>query len=199
MIRIRGVMFDLDGTLIHEEIDFAAIRRELDLPHGEPLLEALTRMSPGDREQAKAVLDRHEGAAAAKAVAIPGVEPILRRIDEAGLRRGILTRNSRPAAEIALAAAGLSGFDPVLTRDDAPAKPDPGGILIACELWQVAPAEVVMVGDYVFDVQAGRAAGCPTILVTHGRDWPFAAEADLVIRGYDDWPVGVVSGGRLVL
>jgi phosphoglycolate phosphatase-like HAD superfamily hydrolase len=41
---IRGVVFDLDGTLVSQELDFEAIRREIGLPTGTPLLEALRQL-----------------------------------------------------------------------------------------------------------------------------------------------------------
>ena len=42
--RVRGVVFDLDGTLVVQELDFDAMRREIGLPPGTPLLEALEGM-----------------------------------------------------------------------------------------------------------------------------------------------------------
>lgn len=96
---------------------------------------------------------------------------------------------------MALEAAGLLGFDPVLTRDDAPPKPDPAGILRACELWQIETHQLLMVGDFVFDLEAGRAAGCRTLLISHGRSLPFADKADAVIRDHSEWAVDVVKMG----
>jgi HAD superfamily hydrolase (TIGR01509 family) len=200
MTPIRGVLFDLDGTLIHQELDFPAIRREIGLPPGAPLLEALAAMSPAERSRADEIIHRHESAAAGNAAVLPGVAALLAEIDRHGLRRGILTRNSRPSTEVALAAAGLTGFDPVLTRDDdIPPKPDPGGVLRAAAAWRLPSPQVLMVGDFLFDIRAGRAAGARTLLITHGEPCPYAHEADWVIGSYADWPVGVVSGGRFVL
>ena len=36
---IKGVVFDLDGTLVDSRLDFDAIRAELDFPQGRPILE----------------------------------------------------------------------------------------------------------------------------------------------------------------
>jgi len=41
---IRGIIFDLDGTLADSQLDFDAMRREMELPLGLPILEALTRL-----------------------------------------------------------------------------------------------------------------------------------------------------------
>ena len=175
---IRGIVFDMDGTLVEQRIDFDAIRRELGLPLGTPLLEALARLPDADRPAAWDVLDRHERAAAASAAVLPGVRDFLAWLDHRGVKRAVLTRNSRAAAAAVLARCGLTAFDPVVTRDDAPFKPQPDGVWRICEAWGVAAAEVLVLGDYVYDVHVGRNAGARTALLTHGRAWPFAGEAD---------------------
>src|SRR5438128_2539107 len=95
-----------------------------------------------------------------------------------------LTRNSRSVAEAVLARCGLATFDPVVTRNDAPFKPQPEGLWRICKAWGVEPPEVLMLGDYVYDIQVGRNAGARTALLTRGRDWPFAAEADWAIATF---------------
>jgi len=182
--RIRGVVFDMDGTLVAQAIDFDAIRRELGLPFGTPLLEAMDRLPAADRTAAWAVLDRHEQAAVAGAEVLPGVLDFLAWLDTRGLKRAVLTRNSRSVAEAVLGRCGLLTFDPIVTRDDAPFKPQPEGLWRICKAWGVAPTEVLMLGDYVYDIQVGRNAGARTALLTHGRDWPFAAEADWAVATF---------------
>ncbi|MNC76537.1 Phosphoglycolate phosphatase [compost metagenome] len=61
----------------------------------------------------------------------------------------------------------------MLGRDEAPPKPHPGGLLKLAEAWDVAPSEMVMVGDYRFDLDCGRAAGTRTVLVNlPDNPWP---------------------------
>jgi HAD superfamily hydrolase (TIGR01549 family) len=185
--RVRGVVFDLDGTLIVDQHDYAAIRRELGLTASEPLLEWVERLEGAQRDTARRVLHRHEEVAARAARVNAGVPAFLARLDAQGIRRGVLTRNTRSAASTALAVCGLS-FDAVVTRDDGPHKPDPFGIVHLCAAWDLAPGEVLMLGDYLYDLQAGRAAGARTALVTHGRDLPFANLADLSFASFEAVP-----------
>jgi phosphoglycolate phosphatase-like HAD superfamily hydrolase len=52
----------------------------------------------------------------------------------------------------------------------------------AAELLGVAPGEMLVVGDYVFDIEAGRAAGASTALLTNGSAAsPMAVAADFTI------------------
>lgn len=165
---VRGIIFDLDGTLVDSALDFDQMRCEMDLPPGTPILEALEKMPLERAERCRAILARHEEAGARRATLMPGVAELLAELDRRRLRRAILTRNTRHLAHEVLERFGLQ-FDPILAREDAPAKPDPAGLLHVCEAWNLTPAEVVMVGDYRFDIEAGRAAGMRTILYTRRR------------------------------
>ncbi len=93
----------------------------------------------------------------------------------------------RVAVDRVLSRCGLS-FDPVMAREDAPYKPSPVGLWQICEAWQLAPADVLMVGDYLYDVQAGLGAGTRTALVTHGRSLPFAHLADVTFASFEKIP-----------
>jgi HAD superfamily hydrolase (TIGR01549 family) len=184
---IRGVVFDMDGTLVSQELDFEAIRRELGAATGAPLLELLNSLPDADRERARTILDRHERQAAERAELYPGVREFVGWLDGRGLRRAVLSRNSRRSVQTVLERVGLE-FDPVIAREDAPFKPNPDGLWQICEAWQVVPAEVLMIGDYVYDLQAGRSAGTKTALVTHGREWHFADMADVTFPNFRELP-----------
>src|SRR5260370_3429644 len=69
--RVRGVVFDLDGTLVVEQLDYDAIRRELGFPPGQPLLEGIAALLEAEQIIAHAVVHRHEQAAASTATLNP--------------------------------------------------------------------------------------------------------------------------------
>jgi HAD superfamily hydrolase (TIGR01509 family) len=186
-IRLRGVVFDLDGTLVVQELDFEEMRREIGLPTGTPLLEAVDRLDGAAREVAVEVLRRHELAAAETARLNPGVGDFLDWLAGRGIRRAVLSRNMRDAVQKVLRRCGLS-FDLVLAREDAPYKPSPEGLWQICAAWGMRPAEVLMVGDYLYDLQAGRGAGTRTALLTHGRTLSFAHLADVAFATFEDVP-----------
>ena len=185
--RIEAVLFDFDGTLTQPgALDFAAIRQALDCPTGCPILEFIEGLpAPADRERAHALLDAHEMAAAAASVPAPGAEALLQWRAARRVPGGILTRNSRRAVDRALSNfIGLKDdfFDVIITRD-SPARPKPSadGVLLAASLLGVPAERVLVVGDYIFDIEAGRRAGSVTAHVG-GRNVPDrcdAAVADL--------------------
>ncbi len=185
---ITGIIFDLDGTLVDSRLDFDAIRQELALPTGQPILEAIERMPEDEARRCHVVLDRHERAGAERAVLMPGVAQLLATLAARALPMGLVTRNSRAATQATLQRLDLQ-FDPVIAREDAPAKPDPAAIAMICRSWDMSPAQTVVIGDYRFDLEAGKRAGTWTVLYTRGRavkDLPFDVDAHWVIHDFRD-------------
>ena len=165
---VKHWVFDMDGTLTVAVHDFAAIRVAPDIPATDDILTHLAAL-PADEAAAKhAWLLAHERELALGSVAATGAVELVRELAGRGYRLGILTRNARELAHVTLQAIGLAdcfAAEDVLGRDDAPPKPDPGGLLKLARAWEVAPQEMVMVGDYRFDLDCGRAAGTKTVLV----------------------------------
>src|SRR5438034_10629082 len=95
MTRVRGVVLDLDGTLVRLEMEFEAMRRDLHLPAGTPLLEAVDKMPEAERGRALQILRRHEHEAALAARLNPGVREFLSWLHERQVRQGIFSRNAR--------------------------------------------------------------------------------------------------------
>jgi len=185
-MRIRGLIFDLDGTLVDSRLDFNAMRQEMGLPDGAPVLETIQQLADHDAQRCWKILERHEAAGAEGATLIPGVAEFLTRSHRADFRQAVLTRNGRQFAERTLARLNLR-FEQVMTRDDGPIKPDPAAIWEICENWNLAPAECVIIGDYRFDLEAGQAAGTRTVLYTEEgrlRDRPWAKLADFWLDSF---------------
>lgn len=159
---IRGLIFDLDGTLVDSGLDFDEMRREMELPDKQPILEAIPLLPEPRRGRCWAILERHEREGAERAVLMPGVAELMEALARRNLRRAVFTRNARLPTLRTLERLGLR-FDTVVAREDAPPKPDPTGIWKICESWGLRPDEVAMVGDYVFDIEAGRRAGAHTV------------------------------------
>ena len=173
---VRYWVFDMDGTLTVAVHDFAAIRVALDIPAEHDILTHLAAL-PADEAAAKhAWLLEHERDLAVASRAATGAVELVRELAERGCRLGILTRNARELAHVTLEAIGLADCFPVehiLGRDEAAPKPSPDGLLKIASAWGVAPHELVMVGDYRFDLDCGRAAGARTVLVNlPDNPWP---------------------------
>lgn len=173
---IRHWVFDMDGTLTVAMHDFARIKRELAIPAQDDILTHLAALPAAEASAKHAWLLAHERELAAASVPAMGAVALVRALQGAGCRLGILTRNVRSLAQVTLQAIGLGDVfaeEDIIGRDEAEPKPSPDGLQYFLQRWQVDPAQVVMVGDYRFDLECGRAAGTRTLLVNApDNPWP---------------------------
>ncbi|MDN8663440.1 HAD family hydrolase [Stenotrophomonas indicatrix] len=166
----------MDGTLTVAVHDFARIKRELAIPQEDDILTHLAGLPAAEASAKHAWLLAHERALAAASQPATGAVALVRALQGAGCRLGILTRNVRSLAQVTLQAIGLGDVfaeDDIIGRDEAEPKPSPAGLQYFLRRWQVEPSQVVMVGDYRFDLECGRAAGSRTLLVNApDNPWP---------------------------
>lgn len=169
-LSIRGIVFDMDGTITECDVDFEAIRREANVPKV-PILEYMEGLEEQRRREVLTVLERHEARAAGTSRLRKGVVEVLESLRKKGIKTALLTRNSRRSLETTLKRHNLK-FDAVVSRDDAPPKPSPKPVLLISKKLGLKPEELLVVGDFHFDVQAGRAAGAKTAFLLNSTYHP---------------------------
>jgi HAD superfamily hydrolase (TIGR01509 family) len=184
LLNRRHWVFDLDGTLTLAVHDFAVIRAELGVPATADILGYLATLPPAEAAARHARLHALELTLIEQTAAAPGAHALLARLAKRGARVGILTRNSRAIALTTLERHGLGAYfaaGEVLGRDEALPKPAPDGVQKLAAVWGTPLGDVVMVGDYLFDLQTGRAAGAATIHVDPSRAFRWPELADLAV------------------
>lgn len=186
----RHWVFDMDGTLTRAVHDFAWIRAQLGLPTGVGILEALDALPPAEAAPKHAFLTAWELKLAEHAVVEPDARRLVDALRDGGARLGVFTRNTRDVTARTLAVCGLAEEFPEparITRDCAPPKPRPDGLLTLLARWGADPGDTVMVGDWLYDIDAGRAAGVRTVLVDRdGVGYAWQDRADVVVRRLDE-------------
>ena len=185
---IKAILFDLDGTLVHSSLDFNQIRKDICCPDQEDVLAFVEKLSFADRVSAEKIIIQHEMNDANSAEIISGASELLSRLSEYGFKTGIVTRNSAEATQIKVKRCGLT-IEKILTREDAPAKPDPTALLSFSQMWGVLPDECIYVGDYLYDVQAANNAKMHACLYLDEKNLDplpsFAKNADFLCRNFD--------------
>lgn len=185
----RHWVFDLDGTLTLAVHDFDALRRELGLPLGQPILEALAERPAREAAALTVRLDALEAELVTATGPAPGAARLLDGLVQLGCTAGILTRNSFDNARATLEHCGIAQhFSPevVIGRDEAQPKPSPEGIQRLLSRWGAPVSSAVMVGDFRYDLEAGRAAGVVTVSVDPSGRHEWAPLADLCVDSLEE-------------
>src|SRR3990167_5694102 len=104
---LRGIVMDLDGTLIDSPLDFSFIRQLLGLAPDAPILEAIAARPKAEQEEMHSWLLAYELRAARDSRLFPGVSEFFSELNRLGLRTAIFSRNSAAVVQFALHVHGL--------------------------------------------------------------------------------------------
>nr|WP_255485074.1 MULTISPECIES: phosphoglycolate phosphatase [Oxalobacteraceae] len=191
---IRGVIIDLDGTMLHTAQDLhIAVNRmraglglaPLDLDTAISFVgkgaENLVRKTIGVDfsesevelrfKEAMALFEQHYFDVNGEfATAYPGVHEGLQEMKRKGLRLACVTNKPIAFTLPLLKKTGLHDYFEIIYGGDsfAKKKPDPMQLLQVCADFDLAPEQIVAIGDSINDSQAARAAGCRVLAVPYG-------------------------------
>lgn len=191
---IKGMIFDLDGTLIHTIEDIAWAANEMftrnHLPH-HPLSHYLEWIGSGAVKLIERALQSEvERDALMEYVAefkqiygenlnvrsrvYDGIPAVLDELVEKGISMAVLS-NKPHALTLRVAGHYLSDWPFAAVfgqREEVPRKPDPAAALEIAGIMGLGPAEILFVGDSVNDILTSKAAGMAPLGVTWGYGQP---------------------------
>lgn len=197
---IKGIIFDLDGTLVNTLADLTSSMNvalaSVGLP---PQDQTLCRQMIGNGLKMFAqraagtdnpdIIDKilqkmkehYSQHCLDQTDAYPGLKPVIQRLCQRGFRLAVLTnKNQAPAETIVEGIFGKGVFEPIVGyQDGAPLKPDPACVQAILRQWDLTAQQVVMVGDSDVDIQTANAAGLRHIIVS----WGFRDKPDLLAAG----------------
>ncbi len=171
-MKLRGVIFDLDGTVVENDYDWSLIREELGTG-GTSILAYLDSLEGPERSAKWAILESHEAAQTEASVLREGVRELLALLRARGLSAALVTNNSRRNTEFLLEKFDLA-FDCVVTRESGLWKPSGAPFLEVMRTLGLAPDACGVVGDTHFDVLAALDAGIDAIFLLSDEPERFA-------------------------
>jgi len=181
--QIRALVFDLDGTLVTSTLDFALIREELGCADEVDVLAYVDSLSDVERAEAEAIIHRHEVEDAEQSEWLPGAQEFVQRCREHQIPLAILTRNSNFSSRIKIARNEIP-IPYLITRENSKPKPDPSALNEIANQFSLRSEEVLMVGDYKYDLQAGRNARMPTCLLHYEGEPDYLHLADYKFQNF---------------
>lgn len=208
-MKIRAIVFDLDGTLIdgyeaiHDALNHAVTQlgqrpfgleetRQM-VGHGlEHLLEDAIGpdLAP---EGVRLFREYYPSVVLKKTVLLPGVENVLKRLAESGYAISLASNKPAEFTREILEANHIAHFFSDITGPDHahPPKPNPAMLQTLLASMRVTPGQTVCVGDMEVDVEFARRGGCRVILIPSGsrnRDYLETLNADLIINDLSALP-----------
>jgi phosphoglycolate phosphatase len=211
---LRGVLFDLDGTLLDTAPDLVHALNQVRIEQGRaelPFPVARTQVSHGSSGLIRLgfpdlsgeplerlrlrLLEIYSARLAVGTRLFDGCQEVLDGLAARGLAWGIVTNKPAFLTTPLLATLGLDRVAGcVVSGDTLPQrKPHPAPLLLAASQLSIPPEQCLYVGDAERDVQASRAAGMPVLVALYGYlgpdDNPSGWQADAQI----DTPTQIID------
>lgn len=224
--QLKAVLFDLDGTLIDTAADFIRIIQAMCQQQQRPIVDAeliRSQVSEGARAMVHLVfpelaldsaellqyrqqfLDEYAKQICVDTTLFAGMNDFLKKLEKQQIAWGIVTNKPRALTEALLDALDLTQrCSVVVCPDDVKhTKPDPEPMFLACQQLGIDANQCIYVGDHPRDIDAGRAAGMPTVLASYGylpldrRDDLASWQADYIVHDVAELQNLVRSMGAL--
>lgn len=208
-----AAIFDLDGTLLDTAPDFTLVLNHMLQQHGKPAIgnaAVCSMLSAGAAAvvrlgfaldaadpQLPVLLEQflqmyQEQIPHTHASMYQDIDVLIATLVADGIPWGIMTNKTRRfSAPLLQQFESFSTCAALVCPDDVQApKPDPSGILSICTQLQLAPEQLIYVGDHPRDIEAARNAGMPGIAVRWGylpddsrlEDWGASFIADTPLQ-----------------
>lgn len=206
------VLFDLDGTLADTAPDLGLALNLQRKRHGLPFLDqdiirpyashgsrgllgigfGLKQEDPDFITMRDEYLALYDEVFTRTPLLFHGMATLLQSIEAAGLGWGVVTNKPRRFSAPLLEALELDRrMACLICADDAPRpKPYPDSLLLACQQGSVSPENCIYIGDAQRDIEAGMAAGMPTVVALYG----YLDQADRPLEWGADYATYDVAG-----
>jgi len=168
---IKGIIFDLDGTLVRLPIRYKIIFEKLEIlfdtkDEFKPLIPTILTKANNDVnliQQAFDLICDEETIAANNFEVIENAIEILDHFKNENFSLGLVTMQCKKAAKLVLDSMNISNhFSSIITRDDSHERTVQ--IKKSVEFLSLSPQEIVVIGDRIHDVNSAKQIGCSAIL-----------------------------------
>lgn len=173
---IRGIIFDLDGTLVRLPIRYDLIQNNLKKIFNtqdefKPLIVSIISHAKGDSSKINEAFEsicKEESRATDELEIIENAFDVLEFFKSKKLKLGLVTMQCRKAVEKVMSKFDqLSVFSSVISRDESYDRKEQ--IEKMLKNLQLVPDEALVIGDRIHDIVSAKKVGCQAILVNREK------------------------------
>jgi HAD superfamily hydrolase (TIGR01549 family) len=181
---IKGIIFDMDGTIVDAPYDWMKIKSDLDTK-SKPILQFLQELEEPEKTKKWNLLEKYEREATEKAVLKEGIFDFLDFIKQHQIKSALVTNNSLENVSYLINKFKFH-FDLLLSRESGLWKPSAKPFQKVLNKLQITNQECCVVGDSLFDVYAAEATNIEHIFILNGDREKFSSVAVEVLPGYTE-------------
>lgn len=210
-MHFKGLLFDLDGTLVNsldfvEEswrswanskgLDSEAVRRYL---HGKPAMATLRHFMPGASDAALVheftLLEDFEACNTASITPVPGAVEFLLTLQRLAVPWGIVTSGSLKVASARIKRVGFPAPPVLVTSEDIQhGKPNPEPFLLGAGRLNLQAADCIAFEDSFAGLVSAQQAGCAVVEVLTTKTVPHDITPFLTVADYLGVSVAAACG-----
>jgi len=172
---IKGIIFDLDGTLVRLPIRYDLVQNNLKKIFNtqdefKPLFAAIVSSAKGDSSKLNEAFEsicQEESRAADELEIIENAFDVLQFFKSKQLKLGLVTMQCRKAVEKIMTKFEQGVFSSIISRDESYDRKEQ--IEKTLEKLALGSDEAIVVGDRIHDVVSAKKAGCRAILVNREK------------------------------
>jgi phosphoglycolate phosphatase len=200
-VTISAALFDLDGTLVDSLDDLTdAVNHMLSVFGRQQLkpVQVKQLVGKGARNLVQRALDTISPEEITRGLSVftefntlhitdnsrlyPGARELLHQLATDGVRMAVISNKQESLSRLILKALEIDTFFDIIAGGDTfpEMKPSPLPLVKVIGEFGCSPAEAVMVGDSINDIQAGNLAGIATI----GCSWGYGNSRELSCAGF---------------
>jgi len=180
-VKIKGVIFDLDGTIVDVPYNWPQIKEELGTK-GQPILHFLSSLKEPEKSEKWNILQKYEDEATLRATLKEGMREFLDFLAGKGIKKALVSNNSGKNVLFLLRKFKLK-FDCVISRESGLWKPSGAPFLAVLRKLKLRKEECCVIGDSHFDLKAAKESGIERIFLLGQDNEKFSSTGAEVFPG----------------